>query len=183
MTGKRIAKPDPRELAKSWVKTPQLSGSPSGAFTFTLINQLGNTLYLGPSPDPRLVEVVQAAMMDAIKGIAPWDPMEGMLAAQLVATHQAVMECYRRAHLPEQSFEGRDVALKHAAKLTRSYAALLEALNRHRGKGPPTVRVEHVTVNAGGQAIVGAVSHEGEGMGEKPAINPMQSSPTSYSRI
>src|SRR3954452_24238879 len=39
------------------------------------------------------------------------------------------------------------------------------AIDRHRGKGQQTVRVEHVTVNAGGQAIVGAVSHPGRGDG------------------
>ena len=39
-----------------------------------------------------------------------------------------------------------------------SFAALTDALNRHRGKGSQqVVRVEHVTVQAGGQAIVGAV--------------------------
>jgi hypothetical protein len=34
-----------------------------------------------------------------------------MLAAQMVATHEAAMECFRRAHLPEQTFEGRQAAL------------------------------------------------------------------------
>jgi hypothetical protein len=34
---------------------------------------------------------------------------------------------------------------------------LLEALNRHRGKGQQKVTVEHVHVNAGGQAVVGTV--------------------------
>jgi hypothetical protein len=30
-----------------------------------------------------------------------------MIAAQLVASHNAAMECYRRAMLPEKTFEGR----------------------------------------------------------------------------
>lgn len=34
-------------------------------------------------------------------------------------------------------------------------ATLLEALNRHRGKGQQKVAVEHVHVHAGGQAVVG----------------------------
>jgi hypothetical protein len=39
---------------------------------------------------------------------------------------------------------------------------LTDALNRHRGKGSQqVVRVEHVTVQAGGQAIVGAVTQGG----------------------
>ena len=36
------------------------------------------------------------------------------------------------------------------------FATLLEAPNRHRGKGQQKVVVEHLHVHAGGQAIVGA---------------------------
>ena len=50
-----------------------------------------------------------------------------------------------------------------ASRLVRSFAALTDALNRHRGKGSQqVVRVEHVTVQAGGQAIVGAVTQGAE---------------------
>jgi hypothetical protein len=45
----------------------------------------------------------------------------------------------------------------------RTYAALIDVLNRHRGKGQQTVRVEHVKVQAGGQAIVGNVETPGGG--------------------
>jgi hypothetical protein len=58
-----------------------------------------------------------------------------MLAAQLLASHNASMECYRRAMIPEQSFEGRKENLNQANKLSRTHVTLLEALNRHRGKG------------------------------------------------
>ena len=85
------------------------------------------------------------------------------MAAQLLAAHNAAMECYRRAMHSEQTFEGRRENLNQANKLSRSSAVLLEALNRHRGKGQQKVTVEHVTVNAGGQAIVGAVATPGEG--------------------
>src|SRR5215470_1404482 len=67
------------------------------------------------------------------------------------------MECYRRAMLREQTFEGRRENLNQANKLSRTYAALLEALNRHRGKGQQKVTVEHVHIHDGGQAIVGNV--------------------------
>jgi hypothetical protein len=39
----------------------------------------------------------------------------------------------------------------------RTFTAQLEALQRYRGKGQQKVTVEHVNVNAGGQAIVGTV--------------------------
>jgi hypothetical protein len=86
-----------------------------------------------------------------------------MLVSQMIACHAASLECHRRAMLPEQAIEARQLNLSAASKLSRTYAALLEALNRHRGKGQQVVRVEHVTVQAGGQAIVGAVTQGGGG--------------------
>jgi hypothetical protein len=47
--------------------------------------------------------------------------------------------------------------LSQANKLSRTYAVLLDALNRHRGKGQQKVTVKHVHVHSGGQAIVGTV--------------------------
>jgi hypothetical protein len=75
------------------------------------------------------------------------------------------MECYRRAMIGEQTFEGRRENLSQANKLSRTYGTLLESLNRHRGKGQQKVTVEHVHVHEGGQAIVGNV--EGGGMRTK----------------
>jgi hypothetical protein len=83
--------------------------------------------------------------------------MEGMIAAQLVACHNAAMESYRRSMLSEQTFEGRGENLNQANKLSRTCALLLDSLNRHRGKGQQKVTVEHVHVHSGGQAIVGTV--------------------------
>ena len=86
-----------------------------------------------------------------------------MIAAQLVACHNASMECYRRAALGDQTFEGKRENLNQANRLSRTYSTLLEALNRHRGKGQQKMVVEHVHVHKGGQAIVGNVENRGEG--------------------
>jgi hypothetical protein len=53
------------------------------------------------------------------------DELEGMMAAQLIAAHNAAMECYRRAMLGEQTFESRRENLSQANKLSRTYAAAL----------------------------------------------------------
>jgi hypothetical protein len=84
-----------------------------------------------------------------------------MLGAQLIAAHNAAMECHRRAMIPEQSFEGRRENLNQANKLSRTWATLLDAFNKHRGKGQQKVTVEHVHVHAGGQALVGTVETPG----------------------
>ena len=44
-----------------------------------------------------------------------------------------------------------------AARLLRTYSTQVEALRRLRNGGSQFVRVEHVHVNEGGQAIVGPV--------------------------
>ena len=116
--------------------------------------------------DERILDRQMNATVAALIGIAPKDELEGMMAAQLIAAHNAAMECYRRAMIGEQTFEGRRENLAQANKLSRTYATLLEALNRHRGKGQQKVTVEHVHVHAGGQAVVGVV--ETPGGGDRP---------------
>ena len=85
------------------------------------------------------------------------------MAAQLIAAHSVAMECYRRAMMPEQTFGGRNQNLNYANKLARTWATLLNALNKHRGKGQQKITVEHVHIHNGGQTIVGTVEHPGGG--------------------
>jgi hypothetical protein len=83
------------------------------------------------------------------------------------------MECYRRAMIREQTFEGRRDSLSQGSKLSRTCASLIEALNRHRGKGQQKVTVEHVHVHSGGQAVVGVVSPT-RGLGRSEESNAKQ---------
>lgn len=104
--------------------------------------------------------------MRAVKGayaalvkVGPRDELEGMLAAQMIATHHAAMECLRRAMAERRTERDRDLNLKHAARLLGVYDRQLVALAKHRGQGQQKITVEHVTVESGAQAIVGNVSH------------------------
>ncbi len=132
-------------------------GSQSDHWNNTLANQAVSSLWTAHSDDETLARQ-RNATVEALMGIGPKDELEGMLAAQLIAAHNAAMECYRRAMLPEQTFEGRQQSLSQGSKLSRTSAALIEALNRYRGKGQQKVTVEHVHVHSGGQAVVGVVS-------------------------
>lgn len=106
--------------------------------------------------------------------LAPRDAIEGMIGAQMIATHGAMMECLRRAHAPDQGLEARMRNLDQAGKLSRSFLGLLDALNRHRGKGgQQKVTVEHVHVHQGGQAVVGTVvPTRGEGCASNRRTSP-----------
>lgn len=139
-----------------------IGGSRSDHWNNILANQTINALWLKHS-DAQAQEKQFGATVAALVGIGPKDELEGMMAAQLIAAHNAAMECYRRAMIGEQTFEGRRENLAQANKLSRTFATLLEALNRHRGKGQQKVTVEHVHVHSGGQAVVGVLAPPGGG--------------------
>jgi hypothetical protein len=128
---------DPDDL-KGTLK--QIGGSQSDNWNNVLANQTFQTLWLKNS-DKETSDRQVSATAAGLVGIGPKDELEGMIAAQLLAAHNAAMECYRRAMIGEQSFEGRRENLSQANKLSRTYAALLDALNRHRGKGQQKVTV------------------------------------------
>lgn len=150
---------DPKD-SKGELKS--IGGSQSDHWNNTLANQAVQALWLKNSDDEAR-QTQMAATVAALVGIAPKDELEGMMAAQLIAAHNAAMECYRRAMIGEQTFEGRRENLNQANKLSRTFTTLLDALNKHRGKGQQKVTVEHVHVHQGGQAIVGAVEAPGGG--------------------
>lgn len=142
-------------------KFKRLGGSMSDEWNQRLANDVLGTLWVFENDKSKEQKI--SAAVAALIGISPASELEGTLAAQLLATHYATMECYRRSMIPNQTFEGRSEALKQAGKLSRTFTALLEGFNRHRGKGQQKVTVEHVHVHAGGQAIVGNVNGPGGG--------------------
>ncbi|SDR64063.1 hypothetical protein SAMN05519103_09353 [Rhizobiales bacterium GAS113] len=149
----------------------KLGGSRSGMWNREIISQAIASLWVGNSDAVERNAQVRA-IIGALSGIKPQDEIEGMIVAQMLAAHHAAMEAYRRAMKDGQTFDGRHENLNQANKLSRTHVALVEALNRHRGKGQQRVTVEHVTVNAGGQAIVGSVEAPGGGVQPKSEDQP-----------
>src|SRR5438477_11726819 len=141
-------------------KLKQVGGSISDDWNNQIIDDTLQVLWVRNFDANTRDQQIKVALVGLI-GIGPKDELEAMMAAQLIAAHSAALECYRRAMIGEQTFEGRRENLSQANKLSRSFAVLLDALNRHRGKGQQKVTVEHVHVHSGGQAIVGAVHQRG----------------------
>ena len=107
-----------------------------------------------------------------VQGIDPKDTVEALLATQMAAVHSATMDA--AANLAQAKYvEHRDSALLAVNKLARTFAAQVEALKKHRSAGEQTIKVEHVTVNEGGQAIVGIVKPQGVGVEQKSGANLM----------
>jgi len=168
----RIRKTPTSPRLKTWVKDniPQMAvDHPSGGhgqallmealattdtdFMVGILTQLGNAGSVGQKVDEQALNF----LLSVVKGIQPKDQLETMLAAQMAAVHSLTMTYARRLAnaeaLPQQ--ESAELTLN---KLARTFAAQVEALKRYRTGGEQKVTVEHVTVNEGGQAIVGNVS-------------------------
>ena len=96
-------------------------------------------------------------MLSVIKGIEPRDQLEAMLAAQMAAVHVASMTFARRL-AQVKTVPQQDSAERAFNKLTRTFAAQMEALKRYRTGAEQKVTLQHVSVAGGGQAIVGNVT-------------------------
>lgn len=127
-------------------------GTDSAEFTDGVLRQLASAVSLGGGADEEAINFALAV----IAGIEPKDELETMLAMQMAVIHLATMTFTRRlAHVETLDQQhGSEGALN---KLARTFAMQLEALKRYRTGGEQKVVVQHVNVNEGGQAIVGAV--------------------------
>ena len=101
-------------------------------------------------------------LLSVVRGVQLRDELEAMLAVQMGAIHQATIMMARRLNHVD-NLRQQDSAERALNKLARTYASQMEALKRNRTGGQQKVTVEHVTVNDGGQAIVGDVTHGGRG--------------------
>src|SRR5262245_14556523 len=126
------------------------------------------SLDLNPgSPD----QVAFNAALAVIDGVRPKDEIEAMLAGHMAVANILLLELVARtrAAVAGHRYEGNgikrlDVLGNLTTKFMRTYTMQVEVLARKRRKGEQNIRVEHVHVHAGGQAIVGNVSHRGRGL-------------------
>jgi hypothetical protein len=131
-------------------------GTTSQAFASLLITQATNAVSVPQASLPQTMN----GLLAAIDGAQPKDEIEAMLVSQMAVTHSLAMEFLGRAkraeYVPQLEASGN-----LAVKLLRTYTAQVEALAKLRRGGEQTVRVEHVHVYPGGQAIVGSVTPAG----------------------
>jgi hypothetical protein len=153
---KGVAKvaPDHPERETGQLLLMEALGTTDPYFLDGLLGQLANVGTQGRDVDERGINF----MLAMVKGIEPRDQVEAMLAAQMAAVHNATMTFARQlAHV--DNITQQDSAERAFNKLTRTFAAQVEALKRYRTGGEQKVTVQHVTVSDGGQAIVGNVNH------------------------
>ena len=130
-----------------------------------IINGLYSQIAVLGSYGSRIDEGASNFVLGFVDSMAPRDAAEALLLTQMAAIHQATMMMARRINHVE-TLQQQDAAERALNKLARSFAAQVEALKRYRSTGQQKVTVEHVTVNAGGQAIVGSVTKGGGAEGK-----------------
>ena len=155
--GTAISLDHPDELIGPALLTEAL-GTVDSDFLNGLLTQLINAGWRGRQADESAINF----LLSVVKGAKPKDQFEVMLAAQIAAIHTATMRFTRRLANVE-TIEQQDSAERALNKLARTYAMQMEALKRYRTGGEQKVTVQHVSVNEGGQAIVGNVNQAADG--------------------
>jgi hypothetical protein len=84
----------------------------------------------------------------------PRDAVETLLVTQMAVVHQATMLMATRLNQSDNLLQ-QDASGRALTKLARTYATQMDALKRYRSNIQQGVRVDHVTVEAGAQAVVG----------------------------
>jgi hypothetical protein len=129
-------------------------GTASSAFVVASLQQLIAAARL---PGSGISETAVNASLAFIEGAKPQGEVECALVIQMACMHSAAMSVlgtFTGAHGNDRNTPAKVSA---AARLLRAYATQVEALRRLKNGGSQVVRVEHVHVNQGGQALIGNV--------------------------
>lgn len=144
------------------VKLSEAMGTTDGDLRAYLIEQVAGVFKGACSEDMEKLATIANNSLAMLNGIQPQDELEGMLAVQMIGTHNMAMDCVGRATRTER-VDFMNTYMNGATKMLRTFAAQIEALTKYRTGGQQKMTVEHVHVNEGGQAIVGTVNQGGGG--------------------
>src|SRR5438128_2630094 len=83
--------PTVHKLDSSNPKLKYIGGSSFDAWNSTIAGQAAGSVWHGHNPDADRIHERQVASLSLLAGISPNHEFEGMLAAQLLASHNAAM--------------------------------------------------------------------------------------------
>ena len=151
-------------LDKLVLGSAELTGVKSREVADGIVYQVGAAL-IHPKPKGDIPTLIKA--LEAIGEMAPKGPVQSMLAAQMIATNEASARFLACSFEEGHTLESRTANVNRAVRLMQLYLLQVEAFQKLRGKSvQQKVIVEHVHVHEGGQAIVGAVTARGPGVGD-----------------
>ena len=105
-------------------------------------------------------EIAMNAALAMIEAAEPQNEIEGALAVQMACTHTAAISVLARFGGGGGSERWAVALASAAARLLRAYSGQVETLRRLRHGGDQYVRVEHVHISEGGQAVIGNVKSQ-----------------------
>jgi hypothetical protein len=148
-----------------WGRLKRSLGTESSDFVNASLHQLQAAAQF---PGSGICEVGINAALAMIEGFAPRNEMEAAFAVQMACTHSAAMSVLGRLG-PAGGTEDRACRLASAAaRLLRAFTAQFEVYRRLRHGGDQYVRVEHVHINEGAQAVIGNVRASERGRAQLP---------------
>jgi hypothetical protein len=174
MTEKRVIKMrlDPN---KPEGKLKLLGGGKMDEWNKRLSDITTGALPIAHSKSSEDITEAYVAVSYGVMDMAPVDPIEGILIAQLMAANEAALTLYRKGwqnvNVPE-FFEGGTKFLQLADKAARTVVLLTERLDHHRGRGQQQITVKHVTTNnvTADQAIIADSVTTGASRNMSPAL-------------
>jgi hypothetical protein len=158
--GKNEVSIDHKDQSIGWPLFMESLKTTDSEFACSIMNNLVNSHGKG--------ETETNYMLAMVRGIEPRDPLETMLAVQMAAVHTATLTFARRLATVE-TIPQQDSAERALNKLARTFTTQIEALKRYRSTGEQKMTVQHVTVNDGGQAVIGQVT-AGAGTNKKEEL-------------
>lgn len=146
----------PAENDEVWrVQLKEAFGTVSEAFVEVSLHQLQAAARI---PGDGASEMGINAAIAMIAAAKPLNEIEAALALQMACTHMVTMAVMSRIGGAGGGPHRLPGLASATAKLVRAFSTTVETLRRQRSGGDQHIRVEHVHVHDGGQAIVGAVN-------------------------
>lgn len=161
---------DPAEAAEAAKNTTGIPDIETANRMVDTVSEVSRTHSANQPQSDRLKMAVNT-YQDAsqrMHALAPVDGIEGMTAALLVAVQDAALVALKDSTHADR-YDSRASSASRADRLLSSFVKLADLRSRLQGGGTTQkVTVEHVTVTAGGQAVIGAVAGARVGGGAVP---------------
>jgi hypothetical protein len=139
---------------------PALSGTANATLARWLAAQVaGCQSFPRGMPAEECNERASAALA-ALEEIRPGDALEGLLGAQMVATHSAGLELMQRAMADDEDGPKVERQTAQAARLLGLFARQLDLLARQRGRQRRKVSIEHERIDEDGRLSVRAEAEQ-----------------------
>lgn len=151
-----VSKPYPPDgdQKRWWERLKAALGTTSSDFVNATLIQVQNASRL---PCGGISETSVNAVLAFVEAAEPKNEMEAALAVQMACTHAVAMAVLSRAGGGHGGDRHVAILAAASARLLRAFAMQVEAMRRLRNGSAQYMRIEHVHLEPGAQAVIGNV--------------------------